>query len=167
LLVYTSWGASVCSLFRHTAEGWKTYRLVLGPRVQGVWVTDATPSGLKVIELASLADADYRPNLLLDGFAWQKGRVNSVLSTKIVNGFQFANKTAGGNGASVIEVYGRSKPPDYFDRSKRPDRVQQLTIVRPSCTALYSAAIRTARGACWPGSGSGSTPAQSRNGRPD
>src|SRR5262249_27516382 len=57
---------SACCLFRHTAEGWKKHRLIAGAEIMGVWIFDVQKGGPKVIEVASLADSDYDPNMLVD-----------------------------------------------------------------------------------------------------
>jgi tetratricopeptide (TPR) repeat protein len=113
---------SVCCLFRSAPQGWVRYRLGCGAPIIGLWVFDVTPRGPKAVVLASLADSEYRPNLLFDVFAWQEGRMNSVLAARIPNGWQWEHR-AGSNGAQEIRLFGSDTPPDWRQKTKRVIRI--------------------------------------------
>ncbi|HZO87903.1 MAG TPA: tetratricopeptide repeat protein [Chthonomonadaceae bacterium] len=112
---------SVCCLFRHTPRGWIRHRIGLGLPVLGLWVFDITPNGPKALLLASLADNSYDPNLFVDVFAWQNGRLNSVLSTRIEHGFQLDHKDVDGDGSQEIRLFGSKGGIRYNEKARQTE----------------------------------------------
>jgi hypothetical protein len=107
------WQPSVCFLFCHTGRGWVSYRLGLGVPVIGVWAFDISRRGPRTIAIASLPDSEYAPNLFLDLFVWQRGRMTSVLSVKIENGWQWEHRDTDGDGLEEIRLYGGETRPNW------------------------------------------------------
>jgi tetratricopeptide (TPR) repeat protein len=105
--------SSVCFLFRHTRQGWVSHRLGLGVRVMGLWAFDLSRRGPRIIALASLTGSEYEPTLLLDLFTWQRGRMASVLSVSIGNGWQWEHRHRDSRGLAEIRVYSREIRPSW------------------------------------------------------
>jgi len=58
-------------------------------------------------------DSEYQPNLFVDAFTWQKGRIGSVLSTKITHGFQLDHQDVEGKGVQAIRLFGRGTASEW------------------------------------------------------
>jgi hypothetical protein len=113
VLVYPPIKPGAAYIFRHTSQGWVKHRLAIGTPILGLWVFDIVKGGPKAILLASLADSVYDPNLFVDVFVWQNGRVNNVLSTQIPHGFQWDHKDLDGDGLQEIRLFGHTARPEY------------------------------------------------------
>jgi len=95
---------SVVYLFRQTKQGWISYPLGIGAPLLGMWIFDITPHGPKALVLVSLVGEAYQPTVLFDVFVWQNGRMTSVLSTLIKNGWQWDHAKADKGSVLAFDV---------------------------------------------------------------
>ncbi len=102
----------VALLMRHTKQGWVSNRLAVGLPVKSIWTFPISPGGPVAIVLASLADGEYDPNLLIDVFAWQNGGVSNILSAQISHGWQW-DHYPDVTGNQMIRLVARSSAPDW------------------------------------------------------